>query len=216
MFLPAAFYNGKQEQCSVLGAHPMASDDLLKKANDGDLDAMNALAWEYIKEKDGKQAEYWLVQAAEEGHILSMEQLGLEIYSGDINGNPKAGIRLNIPKAVYWLEKVSQIDGSDEESIKTKGNALYLLGSFLYRGKGGVPKDFPKAVKCYEKAIRYFAKLESKGGSSYASLIESMEERINRMQVIGNSGKSGCSPFAIAIMLIIFFLAGMWVFNAFN
>ena len=194
----------------------MPSDGLLRKAQDGDLDAMNALAWEYIKEKDGKQAEYWLVQAAEEGHVTSMEQLGLEIYSGDINGNPKAGIRLNIPKAAYWLEKVSQIDGADDESIKTKGNALYLLGSFLYRGKGGVTRDFSKAVNCYEKAIGYFRKLESKGSSSYASLIESMEDRINRMQVLGNSSKSGCSPYIIAIILIVFFFAGMLVFNAFN
>lgn len=194
----------------------MVRDDLVKKAQDGDLDAMNALAWEYIRENDGKKAEYWLLLAAEEGHVLSMEQLGLEIYSGDINGKPKAGIKLNIQRAAYWLEKVSHIDGSDEESVRTKGNALYMLGSFLYRGKGGVPKDFAKAAKCYEKAIKYFTVLESQGSSSYASLIESMEERINRMLILGNNSKTGCNRFLIVIILIIFFIAGMWVFNAFN
>jgi hypothetical protein len=112
---------------------------LKKKAEEGDLAAMNDLGVAYARgtsvERDYKQAFEWYRKAAEAGHPPAMGNLGSAYCFG-------AGTPRNYDKAVEWYTK-----GAEE------GDAFSMFGiGYMYEEGLGVPQDYEAAAAWYEEA----------------------------------------------------------------
>ena len=109
-------------------------------AKAGDKDSQTALALAYIEgqcvKKNISNGAKWLKKAANAGHAVAQEQLGLILLNGqgEIKATPQAAVRY--------------VKMAAEQNTPT---AQYLLAEMYNEGKG-VPKDFESARLWYEKA----------------------------------------------------------------
>ncbi|WP_083629641.1 tetratricopeptide repeat protein [Tenacibaculum agarivorans] len=81
-------------------------------------------------------------KAAKQDHGLAMVHLG-DLYK---NGN---GVDVNIKKAKKWYKKAHELGNQ-------KGT--YALGYLFYKGLGGVPQNYEKAVQLFEQSSYPMAK----------------------------------------------------------
>lgn len=111
-------------------------EELLEKAESGDLNAQLALA-EYCKnvQKDYASAFHWWHQAAESGHGMAQYQVGLCRLNG-------IGVAKNAEEAVAWFRKA--VEQGDAQ-------AQYQLG-LCYADGIGVTKDPFTAMSWFHRA----------------------------------------------------------------
>ena len=114
----------------------MTPEELLKQAENGDLNAQLALA-EYCKnvQKDHAAAFHWWHRAAESGHAMAQYQVGFYLLNG-------IGVAQNIEEAVAWFRK--SVEQGDAQ-------AQYWLGSCYARGFG-VTKDPVTALSWFQRS----------------------------------------------------------------
>jgi len=114
----------------------MTPEELLQKAESGELNAQLALA-EYCKsvQKDHASAFHWWNRAAERGNAMAQYQVGLCWLLGK-------GVARNPEEAVTWLRKA--VEQGDAQ-------AQYLLGDCYAEGRG-VTKDPVTAVSWLQKS----------------------------------------------------------------
>lgn len=117
-----------------------AQDDLLKKSEKGDAEAMFYLASSYfLGEKgypqDNEKALLWFQKSADKGYAESQNTLGTIYIKG------WAGVKQDYGKAVKLLEKAVKSNHAD---------ACNNLG-LLYRDGTGVKQDYKKAIELFQK-----------------------------------------------------------------
>ena len=120
-------------------AVPELIRELLKKANEGDVEAQNALGRCYGDGDDVavdyKEAIKWFQKAANQGYAKAMYNLGNCYYNGE-------GVEQDYSLAAEWFQKAAN-RGHDK--------AMYWLGRCYYCGLG-VVKSYSLAVKWFQKA----------------------------------------------------------------
>lgn len=133
----ALYHNGNN---GIIQNHKTAMEWYLKAVENKNPNAMYNIGWMYQNGQDGypknyQKAEEWYLKAREIGRSNKSEYnlLG-DLYSLADNNNPQ--------KAVEYYEKYAEA-GYTEGMIKT--------ANIYFSGKGGIPKDFAKATKYYEK-----------------------------------------------------------------
>lgn len=106
--------------------------ELIEKANGGDIDAMNTLAYYYFNgfyvEQDYQKSLDWSIQSAEGGNLASMFNVGYNYYYG------YAG-EVDYELAFKWYERAAK---------EMFPKALNALGHMYYEGLG-VEKNVDKA-----------------------------------------------------------------------
>jgi len=112
--------------------------ELLIKANSGDLEAQNALG-NLLTDEDSKYLNYeegikWYLKAAEAGFSKSQYNLGVSYKEG-------IGVEKDIKKAIYWYEKAAEQNDVD---------ALFALGN-IYSNETLDVYDLEKAKIYYLK-----------------------------------------------------------------
>lgn len=114
----------------------MTPEELLEKAENGDLNAQLALA-EYCKnvQKNCASAFHWWHRAAESGHPMAQYQVGIYLLNG-------FGVAQNMEEAVTWLRKA--VEQGDAQ-------AQFLLG-FCYSRGFGVTKDPVTALSWFQRS----------------------------------------------------------------
>jgi len=114
-------------------------EDILKKAEQGDVDAQNVLGWMYSEgegvAQDNERAIYWYTKSAEEGYAYSQYALGLMYENGQ-------GVTKDYKQAVYWYSKAAK---------QGHAWAQHNLGLMYSRGEG-VAEDYKKTVYWLGKA----------------------------------------------------------------
>lgn len=115
------------------------SEELVKKAEQGDADAMADLGYVFAEgrgiAKDYEKSAEWTKKAAEQGQKYAQCNMGVDYEFGH-------GVIQDYDEAAKWYRKSAEQDYSD---------AQYRLGNCYYFGKG-VPKDYAEAVIWYRKA----------------------------------------------------------------
>ena len=81
-----------------------------KGAEAGNADAMNNLAYVYMKYGDFEQGMYWYQKSAEAGNIDAMNSLGDMYYWGGEEGIPK-----DREMAAYWYQKAEEAEAENEK-----------------------------------------------------------------------------------------------------
>lgn len=108
--------------------------ELIEKANGGDIDAMNTLAYYYFNgfyvEQDYQKSLDWSIQSAEGGNLASMFNVGYNYYYG------YAG-EVDYKLAFEWYERAAK---------EMFPKALNALGHMYYEGLG-VEKNVDKALE---------------------------------------------------------------------
>jgi len=126
----------------------LAMEYWLKAANNGNSDAMHSIASVYNEgmggyPKDYKKAVEWFQKNIDSGDEASYIYLG-DLYSLSDNSNPKKAL----------------------ENYEIAAEGGYLKGilesaNIYFSGKGGITKDYVKAIKYYEKYYDNVKKNES-------------------------------------------------------
>ncbi len=98
----------------------MSFEEKLEAAEDGDEDAMQAVAMAYLNgdededvEQDPVKALYWLEKSAEEGNSSSAFNAGLFYAKG-------YGTERNLEKAAEWMERAAEDGDEDAEALAPK------------------------------------------------------------------------------------------------
>lgn len=96
----------------------MSFEEKLEAAEDGDEDAMQAVAMIYLNgdedvEPDPVKALYWLEKSAEEGNSSSAFNAGLFYAKG-------YGTERNLEKAAEWMERAAEEGDEDAEALAPK------------------------------------------------------------------------------------------------
>ena len=117
-----------------------------KAADLGDADAMDNLGFMYengqgVAKNEYKAAELYR-KAADLDNAWAMYHLGQMYYFG------RGGLKGGMPASLEWYQKAADLGNS---------NAAGNLG-FMYAYGWGVPVDYSKAIKLYNKAIELDAK----------------------------------------------------------
>ncbi|HAV5497954.1 tetratricopeptide repeat protein [Acinetobacter baumannii] len=131
-----------------LFANPIFSDDLLKRATNGDTSAQLELADVYIYgwgiEENETQAEFWATKSAESGNVKAMQWLGegYATYAGLVGDMDPADADEHYKKAFKWFSKGTQLNDAD---------CMVGLAN-LYSSGDGVEQDTYKALELRKKA----------------------------------------------------------------
>jgi TPR repeat protein len=136
---------------SPLGVHAVSSPDEVKKfeevkakAEKGDAEAQLMLGWHYLNGEgvtmDSKQTAIWWRKSAEQGHAVSITNLGW-FYWG-LRHRKDSDQTQDMVQAVFWWRKGAELGHP--------GSQNKLAGCYFY-GKG-VEKDMERAVSLYRKA----------------------------------------------------------------
>lgn len=117
-------------------------DGLLKKAEDGDVEAMEDIALAYnfghhSFKKDNKSAYKWYEKARCAGSILGMIKVGVAFLGG-------CGVQQNETKGMMYL---GMAEGRGSEF------ATFLLGAYTMEGHHGLPVDKVQAQNLLEKVV---------------------------------------------------------------
>ena len=114
-------------------------NDLIKKAEQGDVEAQFNLGYYYHSgegvEKSEKKALYWWQKAAKQGHANSQYNLGVNYGKG-------YGVEQSYKKAIYWWQKAAE---------QGHAEAQFNLGVVHEKGYG-VEQSYEKAIHWYTKA----------------------------------------------------------------
>ncbi len=133
--------------------------ELIEKANAGDLDAMNYLAYYYFNgidvEQDYQKSLNWSIQSAEGGNVDSMFNVGYIYYYGYTG-------EVNYDLAFEWYERAA-------EHVHPK--ALNALGHMYYEGLG-VEKNLDKALEYTRQSAGW---LHNYSFSNMGTIIEEEE-----------------------------------------
>ncbi len=120
----------KQEKARMTPELQRIVDNLIKRAEAGDVEAMADLGCAYFRgtelRYDPHEACKWWTMAAEAGHVGSMYNLGI-LYTGDISKQ-----FYNDKLASYWLEKASIRGDKDAQEVL---NEKYTYSSFFKKWK---------------------------------------------------------------------------------
>ena len=110
------------------------SDDLRKKAEQGEAEAQFWLGWKYLEgegvAKDVAEAVKWFRKAADRGHVDAQSTLGVMYASGE-------GVTKDATEAVKWFRKAA---------VQGDLDAQRILGVMYVSGEG-VAEDNAEAVK---------------------------------------------------------------------
>jgi hypothetical protein len=171
----------------------MITNELIFKAEQGDVNSQWDLCWEYYESGDDEKQLYWARKAAENGHPRALWRLG-DLYEwGD------CGLQRDLQKAIeyyqlaanagdasgyysladsYYMGHVSGKGWSDalelfkkSESIKSKAQTQERIARCYYYGdtrNNNVGSDIQQAIEWYEKAI---AQDEPTAQFHYATLL---------------------------------------------
>lgn len=116
-----------------------STDEINKKAQQGDVNAQYYLGFQYElgleMEQNNEQAYYWYSQAAKQGDARSQYALGY-LYSEGI------GVQRDLQQAKEWFEMSSAQDYPE---------AQYALASFYYNGMG-VEANYDLAKELFGEA----------------------------------------------------------------
>ncbi len=133
--------------------------ELIEKANAGDLDAMNYLAYYYFNgidvEQDYQKSLNWSIQSAEGGNVDSMFNVGYIYYYGYTG-------EVSYDLAFEWYERAA-------EHVHPK--ALNALGHMYYEGLG-VEKNLDKALEYTRQSAGW---LHNYSFSNMGTIIEEEE-----------------------------------------
>lgn len=77
-------------------------DDVVAKANSGDVASMNELGLYYFSRKDNNNAVYWLTKASDQGYTRACNTLGAMYERGQ-------GVQQNVTTAKYYYEKSTTV-----------------------------------------------------------------------------------------------------------
>lgn len=107
-----------------------------KKALEGDLESQRKVVSYYIKRKEFKKAESWLIRLSKEGDLPSMKELAhfYDIGIGNIKEDKKKAL-------LYYTTGTKYNDAYSQ----------YYVGYYYKRG-WGVKKDYQKAMMWFKKA----------------------------------------------------------------
>ena len=81
-------------------------EDLLERAEDGDTDAMDMLAKQYLDDGKAEKASYWYLKLAEQDSAIGQFNISLFYLKGQ-------GVKQDLEKALYWMKK-AQENGDDD------------------------------------------------------------------------------------------------------
>lgn len=99
-------------------------EDMLKKAQMGDVSAQGALGSLYHQGKgvaqSSEQAKFWWEKAAEKGHMDAQFNLGLMYYKGEV-------VRQDFEQALYWWHAAA---------LRGHASSQFNLGLMFLHGKG--------------------------------------------------------------------------------
>jgi len=100
------------------------SSELLRKANNGDADAMNWIGYDYMQ-GDRVQQNYvtameWFQKAAEKGNASAMIWVGLLFFNGQ-------GVAQDYSKAMEWFRKAAANGNTGKLHTVEQGETLYGL-----------------------------------------------------------------------------------------
>jgi TPR repeat protein len=114
------------------------------KAEKGDAQAQLMLGWYYLNGDgvalDSKQTEIWWRKSAEQGHEVSINNLG-HFYSG-LRSRQDTNQTRDLVQAVFWWRKGAELGHP---------SSLNSLATCYFSGNG-VEKDMARAVSLYRKA----------------------------------------------------------------
>lgn len=111
-------------------------EELIKKAEQGDVESMYILGKCYDKEENYAEAVKWYRKAAELGNGNAACNLGYNYWAGK-------GVEKNYAEANKWWRIAVELG---------VGEAAYLLGTSYYLGNG-VEKNYAEAKKWANKAL---------------------------------------------------------------
>jgi len=145
---PAGERESEAGQREPSGVSP-ASESLARRASQGDLSAMLALASEYAEGRNGEgdlfEAAKWWRRAADGGSVVAMRMLG-SMYDFGYVEQPGLGQQRkrspNPEEALKWYRKAA--DEGDTEAMRFIGLA-YTFG-------GGVEKNASEAIRWFQRA----------------------------------------------------------------
>ena len=109
-------------------------EELLKKAEQGDVESMYKLGKCYDKEENYVEANKWYLKAAQLGNGAAANELGLNYANG-------LGVEKNLAEANKWYRKGAELGN---------GQAACNLG-YNYAQGNGVEKNYTEANKWYRK-----------------------------------------------------------------
>lgn len=121
----------------LLSVSVFANDvqDLIQKANNGDIQAQLDLADYYQGEKDYTNMFYWTQKLANQGDAVAQFNLGMMYYNGE-------GVHQDYAKAVEWYTK-----SANQGDAKAQNN----LGGMYVKGQG-VRQNYRTAKEWFGKA----------------------------------------------------------------
>ena len=125
-------------------------NDLLAKAESGDVEAMNDVARTYSSDepfKDFEKAFYWFNKSAELGHANSMSNLGGWCY---LYGN---GVKKDVAQAVYWLTKSNMAEKGDIWEMKRWTEIYGAIEGYI---------DYRKAIHWFHQILEVETDPQSK------------------------------------------------------
>lgn len=143
-----------------------SENSLLLDAENGDANAQFAIARQYERQRQYKNAEHWYLLAAQQGHTEAMYEVA-SMYD-ESNGNDA--------KALEWYLKVVETPLYDGCSKEVRDKAYEDIACFYKEGRG-CEKNLDEALKYYklgaEAGIRYCGEnagdiLKSKGNEAEA------------------------------------------------
>ena len=147
-----------------------------KSADQGNLEALNSLAFNYSDENDSVKAfELWR-KAAELGHSTAQYNLGVCYFTG-------SGVTEDKLEALKWYRKAAEQGYSD---------AQYNLGEFYLNGEF-VPEDKSEAVKWFRKAAQQsHAEAQYNLGICYYNGIGVPEDKAEAAEWFHLAAEQGC------------------------
>ncbi|HEY8746573.1 MAG TPA: tetratricopeptide repeat protein [Tepidisphaeraceae bacterium] len=153
LFVPAAI--AMSAGCNLSTQRQAAHNQLLRKANDGDAQAMYEVAIDYQGAKfvqlERSTALHWLEKAAQAGSTRAMHRLGYMYRDG------RFGVARDCMVALQWFQR---------EAAAGASVGLAALADCYAKGQG-VKKDFDQSRKLYSNAFQ-IAQRDSLSGDRVA------------------------------------------------
>ena len=109
---------------------------LQRLSEEGDSEELVRLGTELFRNGEEQKAFEYYRAACKLGNATAMGNLGFCYQSG-------RGVKADLRMAAYCFERASELDDA---------GSMLKLGDFFYHGKGGIPKDRPRAYGYYLRA----------------------------------------------------------------
>ena len=120
-------------------------NDLIKKAEQGDVEAQYNLGYYYHSgegvEQSEKKALYWWQKAAKQGHANSQYNLGVNYGKG-------YGVEQSYKKAIYWWQKAAEQGHAEAQ------NNLGLVIMMEMAWNNPIPTQYIGLLKLWNKDLQ--------------------------------------------------------------